>query len=97
MRQSTGTNGHASKSIGEHLRHAGTIVHHAHKRAIGRVFRHLSKFGRIVCGLWENKPAAHLAHAAHISERNANQLISGERSTITLQVMHAVEGEVLSE
>jgi hypothetical protein len=78
----------------EHLRHAGTIVHRAHKRVLHHIRRHLCAFGRAVCGLWPVKPAAHLAHLARISERNANQLISGERK-VTAKAMHVVEGEML--
>jgi hypothetical protein len=79
-----------SKPLAARLRRAGTFVHHAHKRAVEHIRRHLCAFGRACTGLWPLKPAAHLAHLSQISERNANQLITGERK-VTARALLAVD------
>lgn len=86
--------GSRSKRFAARLRHAGTIVHQAHAHIITHIGRHFCAFGRAVAGLWPAKPAAHLAHLAGISERNANQLLTGDRK-VTAKAMHAFEGELL--
>lgn len=75
-----------SKHSAEHLRpnghdraapgNQGTSVH----RGKWPFHRHFCGFGRAAAGFWgEQKTAAHLADEAGISERNANQMLSGQR------------------
>ena len=86
MHKSEGGKGQESTVFAVHLRHA--------RRAGNICARHLSRFGRAVVGLWPTKPGAHLADAACMSERNANQLISGERK-VTAKAIVALDKELL--
>ena len=85
MHKSEGGKGQESTVFAVHLRHARRAGHRA---------RHLSRFGRAVVGLWPTKPGADLAHAACMSERNANQLISGERK-VTAKAIVVLDKELL--
>jgi plasmid maintenance system antidote protein VapI len=50
------------------------------------------KFGTVVRALWPDKPALNLAQRMGVSERNALQIIRGERR-VTAKAVHAVVGE----
>lgn len=53
-----------------------------------------SKFGRVVCALWPDKPALNLAQRAGLSERGAQYVIDGKRKP-NAKVALAVLGEIL--
>jgi len=90
MPKSEPAKGQESTGFRAHMRQPGTFVLRAH----GHIVRHFCRFGRAVVGLWPNKPGAHLAEVAGISERNANQLISGDRK-VTARAIVAIDHEML--
>lgn len=53
-----------------------------------------TKFGTIVRALWPNKPALQLAQRLGISERNALQIMRGERK-VTAHAVHVINSEML--
>lgn len=66
MGESKTTDASRSKSSEERLFNRRTIVP-------------ITKFGRVVEALWPDKPALNLAQRMHVTERNALQIINGER------------------
>ena len=54
-----------------------------------------SRFGTVVRALWPDKPALNLAQRMGVTERNALQLIRGERR-VTARAVHVVNDEMLS-
>lgn len=52
-----------------------------------------SRFGTVVRALWPNKPALNLAQRMGVSERNALQLIRGERR-VTARALVVVMDEI---
>jgi hypothetical protein len=54
----------------------------------------ISKFGTVVRALWRDKPALNLAQRMGVTERNALQIINGERK-VTARALAAVINEVL--
>jgi len=53
-----------------------------------------TKFGAVVEALWPDKPALNLAQRMGVSERNALQIMRGERR-VTAKALHVLNGEVL--
>jgi len=54
----------------------------------------ITKFGRAVEALWPDKPALNLAQRMGVSERNALQIIRGERR-VTARAVHVINTEIL--
>lgn len=54
-----------------------------------------TKFGSVIEALWPDKPALNLAQRMGVSERNALQIMRGERR-VTAKALHVLNGEVLN-
>lgn len=54
-----------------------------------------TKFGAVIEALWPDKPALNLAQRMGVSERNALQIMRGERR-VTARALHVLNGEVLN-
>lgn len=53
-----------------------------------------TKFGSVIEALWPDKPALNLAQRMGVSERNALQIMRGERR-VTAKALHVLNSEVL--
>lgn len=53
-----------------------------------------TKFGAVIEALWPDKPALNLAQRMGVSERNALQIMRGERR-VTARALHVLNSEVL--
>lgn len=89
------------------LRESGALSGRVSKGSLERPFEKgtivpITKFGRAIEALWPDKPALNLAQRMGVnpatgkpfSERNALQLIRGERR-VTARAMHVLNAEVL--
>lgn len=79
MRESATRRVRASKGLKEHL----------------FLKSRLSKYGRAAVALWPDNAPKEIADRLHISIRNANQLMRGDRK-VTAHALHAINSEILN-